>query len=88
MPDLDAERARLGENADARIESVQLWANKFFDESQMGALERLGQTAEGIEVLEKVMDALKGSGIDAGAESVAKIVITKGCSVPFKISID
>lgn len=73
MPDLDAERARLGENADARIESVQLWANKFFDESQMGALERLGQTAEGIEVLEKVMDALKGSGIDAGAESGSQL---------------
>ena len=73
IPDLDSEREKLGENADARIEAVQLWANKFFDEGQMGALERLGQTSEGIEVLEKVMEALKGSSLNGSAETQSGI---------------
>ena len=73
IPDLNQERTKLGENADARIEAVQLWANKFFDEGQMGALERLGQTSEGIEVLEKVMTALKSTNIDASGETGSSI---------------
>lgn len=43
----------FGENADARIEAVKLWANQFFSEEQYDAVERLGETAQGIEVLEK-----------------------------------
>ena len=73
IPDLDSEREKLGENADARIEALQLCANKFFDEGQMGALERLGQTSEGIEVLEKVMEALKGSSLNGSAETQSGI---------------
>ena len=39
----------------------------------MGALERLGQTSEGIEVLEKVMEALKGSSLNGSAETQSGI---------------
>lgn len=73
IPDIEQEREKLGENADARIEAVQLWANKFFDESHMGALERLGQTSEGIEVLEKVMEAMKGSSLNGTSETQSGI---------------
>ena len=39
----------------------------------MGALERLGQTSEGIEVLEKVMTALKSTNIDGTAEAGSSV---------------
>jgi hypothetical protein len=68
-PDLDAEKTKLGENADARIEAVQLWADKFFDESQLAALERMGESAEGIEALEKVISALSASPVNGDAQS-------------------
>lgn len=73
MPDLDAERVKLGENADARIEAVQLWAQKNFNDGQMAALERLGETAEGIEVLEKFMDSMKSSSIDPNADASSAV---------------
>jgi len=63
----------IAKYASAIQEAIQLWANKFFDEGQMGALERLGQTSEGIEVLEKVMEALKGSSLNGSAETQSGI---------------
>ena len=73
LPDLDAEKDKLGENADARIEAVQLWAGKFFDEGQLEALERLGETATGIEVLEKVMGVINSTGVAGSVESAAQL---------------
>ena len=55
QPDLDAERMQLGENADARIEAVQLWANKFFPDDVSDAVLQLGASAKGIEALEHIM---------------------------------
>ena len=55
MPDLDSESKRLGDNAAARIESVSLFANKFFPEETMGAIERLCESADGIMALEHIM---------------------------------
>lgn len=72
-PDMDAERQKLGDNADSRIEAVTLWSQKFFDESMMPAIENLGQSAEGIMVLEKVIDALKGSSITPSGVSPSAI---------------
>jgi len=55
QPDLDAEKLALGENADARIESVELWANKFFPDDMSDAVLQLGSSAKGIEALEHIM---------------------------------
>ena len=55
MPDLDSESKRLGDNAAARIESASLFANKFFPEETMGAIERLCESADGIMALEHIM---------------------------------
>jgi hypothetical protein len=54
-PDLDAERQALGENADARIEAVDLWAGKNVPEEFADQVELLGQSAQGIKMLEHFM---------------------------------
>lgn len=54
-PDLDAERQALGENADARIEAVDLWAGKNVPEEFADQVEMLGQSAQGIKMLEHFM---------------------------------
>ena len=54
-PDLDAERQALGENADARIEAVDLWAGKNVPEEFADQIELLGQSAQGIKMLEHFM---------------------------------
>tara|TARA_R110000751_G_scaffold33713_1_gene83857 strand:+ start:498 stop:1238 length:741 start_codon:yes stop_codon:yes gene_type:complete len=55
MPDLEAETKKLGDNANARIESASLFASKFFPEETMGAIERLCESADGIMALEHIM---------------------------------
>lgn len=65
QPDLDAERAKLGDNADARIEAVSLWSQKFFPEQLGGAVETLGQSAEGIEALEFIMEQMGQTSVGA-----------------------
>lgn len=55
QPDLDYERSLLGENADARIEAVDLWASKFFPQDVADAVMQLGSSAKGIEALELIM---------------------------------
>ena len=54
-PDLEAERQALGENADARIEAVDLWAGKNVPEEFADQVEMLGQSAQGIKMLEHFM---------------------------------
>ena len=58
-PDMDAEAARLGDNSDARIEAASLFANKFFPEEAMPAIERMCESADGIVALESIMNAIK-----------------------------
>lgn len=55
MPDLDAERERLGENANARIEAVALWAKSSLPQEFENEILRLGQTADGVRLLETIM---------------------------------
>ena len=52
VPDADAELAKLGDNASARIEAAALFSNQFFGEQHMPAIERLTETADGLEALE------------------------------------
>ena len=54
-PNLEAERQALGENADARIEAVDLWAGKNVPEEFADQIELLGQSAQGIKMLEHFM---------------------------------
>jgi hypothetical protein len=63
QPDLDAEKAALGENADARIQAVDLWSQKFFPEEYQDAILGLGATAKGIEALEYLMGQMGSSSL-------------------------
>lgn len=55
-PDLEAEAAKLGENARQRIEAVTVWAKSTFtDPEDFAAIQLLGTSAAGIRVLEKMM---------------------------------
>lgn len=56
------EMAKLGENATARVEAVQLWAGNFFDENELEAISAACTTASGIAAMEKIMEKMKGSG--------------------------
>jgi len=58
-PDLEAESARLGENAEARIEAASLFANRFFPEEALPAIERMCESHEGIIALEAIMEQMK-----------------------------
>ncbi len=73
MPDLDAEKGKLGDTADQRIEAVSLFVNKFFPEDMMPAIQTLASTAEGIQALEKIMEMDRGSTISGEATSPASI---------------
>ena len=72
VPDYDAEVEKLGDNASARTEAASLFANQFFPEEMLGAVERMCETAEGIMVIEHVMDALKEGGPSNGAVEVSR----------------
>lgn len=56
-PDLDAERAKLGEKAEARIGAVNAWGSKNIPPRLHDAAKRLMQTAEGFELFETMMKA-------------------------------
>ena len=58
-PDLEAEAAKLGDSAQDRIEAASLWANNFFPEDTLPAIERLCETSEGIVALEVIMEKMK-----------------------------
>ena len=70
-PDLDAEEAKLGDNAQTRIEAASMFAHKMFSEDQIPAIERLFQTADGVMVMETIMEAMKDGNFSEGAQPVA-----------------
>ena len=72
VPDYDAELEKLGDNANARTEAASLFANQFFPEEILGAVERMCETAEGIMVLEHVMEAMREGGPSNGAVEVSR----------------
>lgn len=71
VPDLEAEAAKLGDNSSARIEAASLFANNMFSEDQLPAIERLFESAEGVMVMETIMEKLKDSSISQSTSSVA-----------------
>lgn len=59
QPDIQAEAEKLGDNAEQRIEAASLFANKFFPEAALPAIERMCESHEGIIALEAMMEAMK-----------------------------
>lgn len=73
VPDYDAEIAKLGENAEARQEAASLFANKFFEEKHLDAVERLCETADGLEALEYIMQQTKQAQPSATGEPISNV---------------
>ena len=62
MPNIDREKEKLGENANARLDAVNSWASSFFSTEEYEAIAgTLGATAEGIEALERMMQTQRQS---------------------------
>ena len=67
QPDLDAEIKKLGDNANARIEAVALWSQKNLPAEFEQEVMRMGETAEGVQLLEHFMSALSSGGVSGDA---------------------
>ena len=68
--DLEAEKNKLGENANQRIEAVSLWVNKHFGEQEKPVLEMMCSTSNGVETVEKIMNMLQNSMSQAPESSI------------------
>lgn len=71
MPDIEAEAKMLGDNADQRIEAASLFANKFFPEAALPAIERMCESHEGIIALESIMEAMKDGSFSGDTQASA-----------------
>ena len=60
QPDMETETKLLGDSATDRIEAASLFANQFFPEESLDAIERMCETAGGIVALEHIMEKMKG----------------------------
>ena len=67
QPDLEAEQQALGDNAEARIEAVSLWSQKFFPAEYEDVILGIGQSARGIEMMEFLMQNVKDSSVSPTA---------------------
>jgi len=74
QPDLEEVKKGLGDNANSRVEAVQLWMNKFFPDGDMQeAVAELGSSVGGIKALEKVIEATKGTSLNTNAQPTGHI---------------
>ena len=74
QPDLEAVKKDLGDNANSRVEAVQLWMNKFFPDADMQeAVAELGSSVGGIKALEKVIEATKGTSLNTNTQPTGQI---------------
>ena len=71
--DLEQVKTDLGDNANSRIEAVQLFMNKFFPEDVQDAVAELGSSAEGIKALEHIQQALSNTSIGQNITSPSKL---------------
>jgi hypothetical protein len=55
LPNEEEERKKLGENANARIEAVSLWAGQTFSQDEWTEVEKWCRTANGIAIFERLM---------------------------------
>ena len=56
QPNVEAEKAKLGDNVNARLEAVGLWVGKNFPPEQKKAIESMCTTAEGVQAVESFME--------------------------------
>ena len=75
QPDLEAVKKSLGDNANSRVEAVQLFMNKFFPEDMQEAVAQLGTSAEGIKALELIQRSMQQTNVNAQASAPAKTTI-------------
>jgi len=75
QPDLDAEWAKLGDNAAPRVEAVALWAQKNLPSEFNDEVMRMGESAEGVQLLEHIMNAMSDENI--GGEGNAPTGLTQ-----------
>ena len=73
VPDSEAEMQKLGDNANARVEAAALFANQFFTEEHMPAIERLTETADGLQALEFIMEKMKSPSVNVDSNPVGQI---------------
>lgn len=73
IPDPKEEMDKLGDNAEARVEAAALFSKQFFPESHMESIERLAETAEGVQALEFIMEKLKSPAIGSDATPSGQI---------------
>jgi len=73
QPDLEAEMAKLGDNANARIDAASAFANKFFPSSALPAIERMCETHEGIIALEAIQEAMKDGTFSEPVQAAGRI---------------
>jgi hypothetical protein len=73
VPDLDAEREKLGENANARIEAVALWAKNQFDDEYQEEILRLGQSANGVRLLEVMMQNMSDTKVSNDVSTPSRL---------------
>tara|TARA_B100000945_G_scaffold320773_1_gene332054 strand:- start:1000 stop:1779 length:780 start_codon:yes stop_codon:yes gene_type:complete len=68
-PDYDAEVQKLGENANARLDAIDSFVSTAFSPDQSDLISgTLGQTAEGIEVIERIM-AMQRQNIESSVQT-------------------
>ncbi len=72
-PDYDEELAKLGDNAKARTDAVELFAANTFSEAELPAIERMCETAEGLKAMERIMEMTKQSGPASISQPVSKV---------------
>ena len=73
LPDPEEEIKKLGDNANVRLEAVDLFARQFFPEEYMESIEDLASTAEGVQALEFIMAKLQSPAIGSDGTPVDRI---------------
>lgn len=62
LPNIEEETAKLGENAKERVEAVNAWVTTVFNPEQVQTIQQtLGSSAQGVEILERIMESQKHS---------------------------
>ena len=68
MPDKKAETAKLGENAQARIERVDMWSKANLSDNAYAAVVGQATSGEFIMAMEELIDKTSGATLDGGDE--------------------
>ena len=71
QPNLDQVKAELGDNANQRVESAQLFMQKFFPTEMQDAIAQLGTSAEGIKAVEYIQKQMQSTTISNQATAPA-----------------